>query len=118
MKNYNLTNIISGWVVFAISTITYVLTIEPTASLWDCGEFIAAGFKLQIGHPPGNPVFMLMTRFATFFAFGDVSKVSATVNIMSALASAFTILFTSPNAKKVANLVISIKTGFPGGCSI
>ena len=93
MKKYNLVNNISGWVVFAISALTYLLTIEPTASLWDCGEFIASGFKLQIGHPPGNPVFMIMTRFFTFFAGGDVNKVSLMVNVMSALASAFTILF-------------------------
>ena len=93
MKKYNLINNISGWGVFAISAVTYLLTIEPTASLWDCGEFIASGFKLQVGHPPGNPVFMIMTRFFTLFAGGDVTKVSAMVNAMSALASAFTILF-------------------------
>jgi hypothetical protein len=69
------------------------MTIEPTASLWDCGEFIASCFKLEVGHPPGNPVFMVMGRFFTLFAGGNVSKVAATVNSMSALASAFTILF-------------------------
>jgi hypothetical protein len=61
--------------------------------LWDCGEFIASAFKLEVGHPPGNPVFMVMGRFFTLFAGGDVSKVAAMVNAMSALASAFTILF-------------------------
>ena len=93
MKNYKLVNNISGWVVFLIASITYLLTIEPTASLWDCGEFIASAFKLEVGHPPGNPVFMVMARFFTLFAAGDVSKVSAMVNSMSAIASAFTILF-------------------------
>jgi hypothetical protein len=93
MKNYRLVNNISGWVIFLIASATYLLTIEPTASLWDCGEFIASGFKLEVGHPPGNPVFMVMARFFTLFAAGDVSKVSAMVNSMSALASAFTILF-------------------------
>lgn len=93
MKNYKLVNDISGWVVFIIASATYLLTIEPTASLWDCGEFIASAFKLEIGHPPGNPVFMVMARFFTLFAGGDVSKVSAMVNSMSALASSFTILF-------------------------
>jgi len=93
MKKYKLINNISGWIIFLIASATYLLTIEPTASLWDCGEFIASAFKLEVGHPPGNPVFMIMARFFTLFAGGDVSKVSAMVNSMSALASAFTILF-------------------------
>ncbi len=93
MKNYRLINNISGWAVFIVAAVTYLMTIEPTASLWDCGEFIASCFKLEVGHPPGNPVFMVMGRFFTLFAGGNVSKVAATVNAMSALASAFTILF-------------------------
>ncbi len=93
MKKYRLINNISGWVVFGVAALTYLLTIEPTASLWDCGEFIASGFKLEVGHPPGNPVFMIMARFFTLFAGSDVSKVAAMVNSMSALVSAFTILF-------------------------
>jgi len=93
MKNYRTINNISGWAVFIVAAITYLMTIEPTASLWDCGEFIASAFKLEVGHPPGNPVFMVMARFFTLFAGGNVSKVAATVNAMSALASAFTILF-------------------------
>jgi hypothetical protein len=93
MKNYKLINNISGWIVFLIASATYLLTIEPTASLWDCGEFIASAFKLEVGHPPGNPVFMVMARFFTLFAGGNISKVPAMVNSMSALASGFTILF-------------------------
>jgi len=93
MKNYKLINNISGWVVFAVAAVTYLMTMEPTASLWDCGEFIASAFKLEVGHPPGNPVFMVMARFFTLFAGGDVSKVAVMVNAMSALVSAFTILF-------------------------
>jgi hypothetical protein len=93
MKNYRLLNNISGWAVFLIAAVTYLMTIEPTASLWDCGEFIASAFKLEVGHPPGNPVFMVLARFFTLFAGGNVSKVSAMVNSMSALMSAFTILF-------------------------
>jgi hypothetical protein len=92
MKNYRLINNITGWSVFALAAFTYLMTIEPTASLWDCGEYIASGFKLEVGHPPGNPVFMIMARFFTLFA-GNVSKVAATVNAMSALVSAFSILF-------------------------
>ena len=79
--------------VFVVAAVTYLLTIEPTTSLWDCGEYIASGYKLEVGHPPGNPVFMVMARFFTLFAGNDVSKVAATVNAMSALVSAFTILF-------------------------
>ncbi|MDO9340243.1 MAG: DUF2723 domain-containing protein [Bacteroidales bacterium] len=93
MKNYRLINNISGWAVFIIAAVTYLMTIEPTASLWDCGEFIASAFKLEVGHPPGNPVFMVLAWFFTLFAGGEVSKVAVMVNAMSALASAFTILF-------------------------
>jgi hypothetical protein len=93
MKNYRLINNISGWIVFIFAAFTYLLTIEPTASLWDCGEFIASCQKLEVGHPPGNPVFMVMGRFFSLFAGGNSSNVSAAVNSMSALASAFTILF-------------------------
>ena len=93
MKNYKLINNISGWAVFLIAAVTFLMTIEPTASLWDCGEFIASAFKLEVGHPPGNPVFMVIARFFTLFAGADVSKVAVMVNAMSALASAFTILF-------------------------
>jgi hypothetical protein len=93
MKKYRLINNITGWGVFLLAAITYLKTMESTASLWDCGEFIASGFKLEVGHPPGNPVFMVMARFFTLFAGGNVSKVAVMVNAMSALASAFTILF-------------------------
>ncbi len=93
MKKYRFINNITGWIVFALAAITYLLTIEPTASLWDCGEFIASAFKLEVGHPPGNPVFMVMANFFTHFAGGNVSHVAAMVNSMSALVSAFTILF-------------------------
>ncbi len=93
MKNYKLINNITGWVIFLIAAVTYVLTIEPTASFWDCGEFIANAFKLEVGHPPGAPLFMIIARFFSFFAGGDVTQVAKWINTMSALASAFTILF-------------------------
>jgi hypothetical protein len=92
MKKYNQINNIIGWVAFLVSAIVYLMTIEPTASFWDCGEFIASSYKLEVGHPPGNALFILISNFFTHFA-GDPSKISITVNIMSALASAFTILF-------------------------
>jgi hypothetical protein len=90
---YQKLNVIFGWVAFVISAFVYISTIEPTASFWDCGEFIATGYKLEVGHPPGAPVFMLLTRFFTLFAGGNVELVAMMANIMSALASAFTILF-------------------------
>ena len=92
MKKYNLYNNILGWVCFVVAAVTYLLTLEPTASFWDCPEFISQGYKLEVGHPPGNPIFMLAARFFVNFAFGDVSKVALMVNAMSALLSAGTIL--------------------------
>jgi hypothetical protein len=86
-------NNIVGWCVFAIATIVYFLTMEPTVSWWDCGEYISTAYKLQVGHPPGAPTFQLIGRFFTLFAFGDVSKVAMMINIMSCLCSSFTILF-------------------------
>ena len=93
MDTFKFYNRITGWIVFLIAAATYILTAEPTVSLWDCGEFIASAYKLQVGHPPGAPLFMIMARVATLFAGGDVEKVAFMVNVMSALASAFTILF-------------------------
>jgi len=82
-----------GWGVFAIAAFVYLSTIEPTASWWDPGEYIATSFKLQVGHPPGAPLFQMMGRFFSLFSFGNVAHVAMMINIMSALASAFTILF-------------------------
>ncbi len=92
MKNFKLWNTICGWVVFAIAAATYLLTMEPTASFWDCGEFISSAWKLDVGHPPGAPFFMLMGHFFSLFA-SDTAHVAMCVNALSALASAFTILF-------------------------
>jgi len=92
MKRFKLLNNIFGWVAFAIAAVTYLLTIEPTASFWDCPEFISTAFKLDVGHPPGSPFFMLMGRFFTLFA-SDATQVAKMVNSMTALLSAFTILF-------------------------
>jgi len=103
-------NIIVGWFSFLIAAITYILTIEPTTSFWDCGEFITSAFKLEVGHPPGAPFFMIIGRFFSLFAFGDVTKVPVMVNIMSALASAFTILFLFWTITYIAKRLV-IKTG-------
>ena len=83
---------VCGWLVFAIAAATYLLTMEPTASFWDCGEFIVSAHKLDVGHPPGAPFFMLLGHFFSLFA-SDASHVAMCVNALSALASAFTILF-------------------------
>ncbi|HEX4886765.1 MAG TPA: DUF2723 domain-containing protein [Luteibaculaceae bacterium] len=80
-----------GWLSFAIATAVYLLTIEPTASFWDCGEFIASAYKLEVGHPPGAPLFMLLGRL--FAAFVPVQHAAVAVNVLSALCSSFTILF-------------------------
>src|SRR5579859_4017875 len=90
---FNAINNLVGWAVFSIALITYFLTVEETASFWDCTEFIASSFKLEVPHPPGAPLFLLLGRFFSFFAFGDNTKVAYAINMMSALASAFTILF-------------------------
>ncbi|MFT3884705.1 MAG: DUF2723 domain-containing protein [Flavobacteriales bacterium] len=84
-------NIVTGWAVFLVAAWTYISTIEPTASFWDCGEFLATANKLQVGHPPGAPLFMILGRIAS--AFVSVEHVPVAINILSALASAFTILF-------------------------
>lgn len=92
MKQYNLVNNILGWLTFAIAAFTYCSTVEPTASFWDCPEFITTAYKLEVGHPPGAPFFMLTGNFFTQFT-SDPTKVAFCVNIMSALLSALCILF-------------------------
>lgn len=92
MSNYKLWNNILAWLAFAVAAFTYLSTIEPTASFWDCGEFIATADKLLVGHPPGAPFFMIMGRFFALFA-PSPDKVAMMINAMSALSSAFTILF-------------------------
>ncbi|TLV01106.1 glycosyltransferase family 117 protein [Dyadobacter luticola] len=93
MTRFNRSNNLTGWIVFAIAFITYALTVERTASFWDCGEFIACAFKLQVPHPPGAPFFLLIGRLFSLFAFGDLSNVAYWINMVSVLSSAFTILF-------------------------
>ena len=91
MELYKKLNNIIGWAMFLIAGIVYTLTLEPTASFWDCGEFISSAYKLEVGHPPGNPIFMLTGRFFANFA-SDPSQVAWCINFMSAMFSAATIL--------------------------
>jgi hypothetical protein len=90
---YKKLNTIIGFALFGIASLVYIMTSEPTTSFWDCGEYIATAFKLQVGHPPGAPIFQLLGRFFSMFAFGDTSQVARMVNTMSALSSGLTIAF-------------------------
>jgi len=92
MRRYNIINNTLGWFAFVVAALTYLLTIEPTASFWDCPEFITQGFKLEVGHPPGNPIFMLTARFFITLFGGGAETAAIAVNSMSALLSAGTIL--------------------------
>ncbi len=92
MKSFKFWDRVLGWSVFAIAAVVYLLTMEPSSSLWDCGEFIATSYKLEVGHPPGAPLFMILARIATIFA-PSTYYVPHLVNAMNCFASAFTILF-------------------------
>lgn len=92
MNNFKRLNIIAGWVTFLLASIVYFMTMEPSASLWDCAEFIATSYKLEVGHPPGAPLFMMIARFFTMFA-PSPDSVSLMVNTMSTLCSALTVAF-------------------------
>ena len=106
MNLYKKINNIAGWVLFAIASIVYIITSEPTASFWDCGEYISTAFKLQVGHPPGAPLFQMLGRFFSLFAFGDTALVARMVNTMSALCSGFTILFLFWSITRLAKKVV------------
>ncbi len=106
MNSYRSVNNIAGWIIFAVAAITYISTIEPTASFWDCGEFITTSYKLEVGHPPGAPFFMILGRFFSLFAFGNPAHVAMMINILSALASAFTILFLFWTITHIAKRII------------
>ena len=104
--NHNKLNAILGWSAFAIALITYTLTLEPTVSYWDCGEYISTAVKLEIGHPPGAPLFQMLGAFFAMFT-SDVTQVAYMVNFMSALASAFTILFLFWTITALAKKMVS-----------
>ena len=107
MKNFKFYNRIAGWGAFFIAALTYLLTIEPTASFWDCGEFIATAVKLEVGHPPGAPLWMIIGRVAAQFALGDVTKMAMMVNAAAALASAFTVLFLFWSITHIARKLVN-----------
>src|SRR6201989_2783064 len=126
--NYNKTNNIFGWVAFVIASLTYILTLEPSASFWDCGEFIACIYRLQVAHQPGAPLFTMIGKVFSLLSFGNLTKVAYWANMASALASGATILFLfwtiTALAKKIlvknaeqvniTNIIIIIGSGFVG----
>ena len=104
-------NNIGGWSLFGFSTLVYLLTVEETASYWDCGEFIAVSYKLMVPHPPGAPFFLLLGRIFSFLAFGDVTQVAFWINMISVLASGFTILFLFWTISMFARKILKIRPG-------
>lgn len=92
-KKFKLINNVSGWVVFAIAYIVYLMTMEPTVSFWDCGEFLSQAYRLEVGHSPGAPLFMLLGRIFSLFAGSDTAMVAKCINSLSCLVSGLTILF-------------------------
>lgn len=124
-NSYTKWNIILGWVAFAIALVTYTLTLEPTVSFWDCGEYISTSVKLEVGHPPGAPLYQMLGAFFGLFT-SDVTQLAYVMNFMSALASAFTILFLfwtityfakkliNSNEEKIENSIIILGSGLVG----
>lgn len=104
--NFKKWNTIIGWVTFAIALITYSLTVEPTLSFWDCGEYISTAAKLEVGHPPGAPLFQMIGAFFAMFALNN-SQVALMVNMMSVFSSAFTILFMFWSTSMILKKLIS-----------
>jgi len=104
--NFNKWNTITGWVAFTVALITYTLTVEPSMSFWDCGEYIATAAKLEVGHPPGAPLFQMMGAFFAMFAMDD-KHIAVMVNMMSVFSSAFTILFLFWSSSMILRKLIS-----------
>nr|MBP6409871.1 DUF2723 domain-containing protein [Pseudarcicella sp.] len=93
MNNFKLINNLVGWLMFLVALYTYTVTVEPTAAFWDCSEFIACAYKLQVPHPPGSPLFLMLGRMFALLAGNDKTQVAFWINMMSVVSSALTILF-------------------------
>lgn len=115
LKSFKKVNNIAGWGTFAIASFVYLLTIEPTVSFWDCGEFILSAWKMQVGHPPGAPFFLILARVFSLFSMGDQSKAAMMINIMSALASGFTIMFLYWTITHLVRKVVAARSSFSDG---
>ncbi|MEM8998834.1 MAG: DUF2723 domain-containing protein [Bacteroidota bacterium] len=109
---------ILGWVSFTIAFITYALTVEPTGSFWDAGEYISTSAKLQVGHPPGAPLLQMIGAFFAMFAFGDSSKIALMVNAVSIISSAFAVLFTFWTITNLTKKLIHEKKKFTNSKAI
>ncbi len=107
--NFNKWNTIFGWFTFTIALITYTLTVEPTMSFWDCGEYIATSAKLQVGHPPGAPLYQMIGAFFAIFAI-DKTQIALMVNMMSVFSSAFTILLMFWSSSMILKKIVSKHT--------
>lgn len=107
-------NTITGWLMFLVASSVYLITLEPTVSFWDCGEFILSAFRLQVGHPPGAPFFIMLGRIATLFAGGDASKAALAMNALSAISSGLAIMFLYWSITHLVRRVL-IPGGMPSG---
>ncbi len=105
--NYSKINNLAGWVTFLIASITYILTLEPSTSFWDCGEFIAAAYKLQVVHQPGAPLFLMVQKMFSLLAGGNTAKIAYFMNVGSALCSGLTILFLFWTITALAKKVVA-----------
>ena len=114
MSNFSRMNTILGWLTFFIALLVYILTLEPSVSLWDCGEFISASYRLQVVHPPGAPLFLMLGKLFTIFSTPGTNEVAIGVNMLSATASAFTVMLTFwitvHFAKKIKGIALSENT--------
>ena len=117
LENFKKWNLILGWITFTIALITYSLTLEPTVSAWDCGEYISTSVKLEVGHPPGAPLFQMLGAFFAMFT-SELTEIAKMVNFMSALASAFTILFMFWTITNLGKKLITISSKINEGSSI
>ena len=112
MSTFTARNTLAGWVVFAIALATYLLTLEPTASFWDCGEFIACSHKLLVPHPPGAPTFLLLGRLLSLLSFGHKQAVPVLINALSGLSSAFAVLFLFWTISRLGRKLLLARTDF------
>ncbi len=111
LDDYKKTNNLFGWLAFIIATVTYALTVEETASFWDCGEFIAVSYKLEVPHPPGAPFYLLLGRMFSLLALGNVEMVAYWINMLSVLSSGLTILFLFWSITLLSKKILKVKHG-------
>lgn len=111
MSAYNRVNNLTGWIVFLIATITYLLTVEPTASFWDSGEYIAASYTLGVPHAPGAPLYLLVGRLFSFLSLGNPLQVALCLNVLSALCSSLAVLFLFWSITLVGRKLLHIERG-------